>query len=430
MPFFGKPIKQLVFQDLEELVQSGAQENVRLEFKLADPGKDNYLKKLSSFANANGGYLVLGMKEGADNKAEELTGVSALPSFEAQITSWCTQEIYPPLMPVVSNPIEVPSKGTFAYVIYIEESELAPHFIEGRRGCYVRTNETSHRFEPRLADLREIQSLLNRRELSRRKLDELKERTAKRIGEREAVISRSGPTEPFLPLTIGVRPAFPSRSVIDLGRISEVVKTSSVISSGIFSRFPDPNGGFLPYSHADSIIFPRARHHQRGFLEVTRYGTTSYTEFMQPGPLQHRLEKQYSEHVKSAASIQSLLSVILLALKFGRNVVNHAPVYGLLDIEISLRSPASVAYCGFDSYGEPMYAAVQQTNDTARIKREIQTDVFKRSWSDLAFEMWRELYFSLGWEDAYSAAHDEWVRRNLSGALAGLAAGASSFLDA
>ncbi len=49
------------------------------------------------------------------------------------------------------------------YVISVPESEFAPHFLKGRKGLYVRTDEFSSRFEPLLATEHELRYLLDRR---------------------------------------------------------------------------------------------------------------------------------------------------------------------------------------------------------------------------------------------------------------------------
>ena len=46
--------------DLAELMRDSAVESVRLEFKSLPPDKEEILKKLSSFANTFGGWLVVG----------------------------------------------------------------------------------------------------------------------------------------------------------------------------------------------------------------------------------------------------------------------------------------------------------------------------------------------------------------------------------
>src|SRR6266550_3277541 len=63
MSIFNKSITTLVTADLQELLTEQAVENIRLEFKGISPSKDEMLKKLSSFANTYGGYVVVGATE-------------------------------------------------------------------------------------------------------------------------------------------------------------------------------------------------------------------------------------------------------------------------------------------------------------------------------------------------------------------------------
>ena len=71
--------------DLQELLEQKAIENVRLEFKLEIPSKDETLKKLSSFANTFGGFMVIGAKAPSkDARKYKLTFVSTVTLLARQ----------------------------------------------------------------------------------------------------------------------------------------------------------------------------------------------------------------------------------------------------------------------------------------------------------------------------------------------------------
>src|SRR5579862_4316916 len=136
MSIFGKPVSAVQVQDLQELLSANAVENVQLEFKSEIPDKDEALKKLSSFANTFGGYLVVGAKAGKDGRITELRGVEPKPGYKQTISQWSFEGATPPLYPEVSDAIAV-SDGRVAYVIRVAESDLAPHFLNGRKGVWV-----------------------------------------------------------------------------------------------------------------------------------------------------------------------------------------------------------------------------------------------------------------------------------------------------
>lgn len=405
MPFFGTPIKKLTFDDLDDLVKTKSQENVRLEYKEMPVDMDGYLKKLSSFANTSGGYLVLGMAEGPNNTAREVCGVPAIPSFEAQISAWCAQHLYPPLVPSVSNPIDVPSKGTFAYVIYVEESELAPHFIEGRKGCFVRTNETSHRFEAELANPAELQALFNRRDQARQMREELKARSARRIELRRSLIEK-GLVGPLIPTTIAIRPLYPRKPTVPLKDLAETIDRSTVKGGGVlFPLLADV------YSQADSLIFPAARHSRLSFVEVTQFGTTSYTEFFQADSIDSvyfdQAERSKARWFRNMAPV---LGAIWLGLKFGRNLEVETGFQALLEISLQIKSKAEVAFCLFDDTKVAHSVALLPIDDQITISREVQLEELRKSWVDLGLSLWRELYFSLGWPPALGEIADDAVK--------------------
>jgi predicted HTH transcriptional regulator len=150
MSIFAKPMSEVGTVDLQELVAESAVENVRLEFKLLAPNKEDTLKKLSSFANTFGGFMVIGAKaNSADSRIEDMPGVDEQPGYKQRIVQWCFDGTSPPLIVEVSDAIPAPSgNGKVCYVIYTAESEVAPHFVNGRKGVWVRADDLSQRYEP------------------------------------------------------------------------------------------------------------------------------------------------------------------------------------------------------------------------------------------------------------------------------------------
>ncbi|MGB7752408.1 MAG: ATP-binding protein, partial [Candidatus Acidiferrales bacterium] len=182
MSIFSRPLSQIDTPDVEELMQEQAVENLRLEFKREIPGKDEMLKKLSAFANTLGGFVVIGASaSGKDGRISELSGVAKTAGFKQMVVDWCFKGVSPPLEVDVSDPIPTASgSGKFIYVIKVAESDIAPHFLNGRNGVWVRTNEFSGRVEPTLANEIELRHLFDRRRLIHDRRDALLRRAKKR----------------------------------------------------------------------------------------------------------------------------------------------------------------------------------------------------------------------------------------------------------
>lgn len=228
MSIFTKPISQLTPADLQELLQEKAVENVRLEFKREIPDKDNTLKKLSSFANTFGGFMIIGASaNSADGRIEDLCGVEVQNGYKQRVIDWCFGGASPPLTVAISDPIPVSTHNEkVCYVIYAPESDVAPHFLNGRKGVWVRADEFSTRFEARLANENELSHLLDRRKVVLDRRSSLLERAKKRFDTFAAKghTDRAGNRTKMGPiLELSVTPCFPCRPVCEHGVLKSLI---------------------------------------------------------------------------------------------------------------------------------------------------------------------------------------------------------------
>lgn len=278
MSIFVKPLSQLEPADLDELLKDSAVENVRLEFKSEVPDKDETLKKLSSFANSYGGFLVVGAKaNSASGRIEALPGVDEQAGYKQKIVQWCFDAISPPLAVAVSEAVLVDG-GKFCYVIYVAESDVAPHFLNGRKGVWVRTDEFSQRYEPKLATESEIRHLLNRRQIVQQRRSDLIERSRRRF---ETLRSRQakGPTDELLlkkaaRLELSIGPRFPVRPVCEQARIVAILEKRRVSWRG--TTLPYPNARFLSqHESVLALISPDATN-RAGLIEATIWAMLFY----------------------------------------------------------------------------------------------------------------------------------------------------------
>src|SRR5262249_24376005 len=139
--------------------------------------------KLSAFANTFGGFTIVGAQaRSADGRIEDLPGVNVQPGYRQKIVQWSFDAASPPLTVEVSDPISVPAgNGKVCYVIHTPERDVAPHFLNGRKGVYVRTDEFSARFDARLADENELRYLMDRRKLILERRKSLLDRAKRRF---------------------------------------------------------------------------------------------------------------------------------------------------------------------------------------------------------------------------------------------------------
>ena len=324
MSIFTKPLSELRSADLQELISDGAVENIRLEFKSEVPNKDETLKKLSSFANTFGGFMVVGAKaNSADGRIQDLNGVDEEPGYKQKLVQWSFEAVVPPLSIEVSDPIPAPSgNGRVCYVVYTPESDTAPHFLNGRKGIWVRTDEFSARFEARLADERELQQLLDRRNLIRARRASLAERARKRF-EIFAGAKLVGPQQFPAFFTFCIIPRFPARQLCEQDKLRSFTEPSE--ANWVSWRqviFPDP-GAHSMSQHESQIILNAAR--GLSFFEVNVWGLLFYGVRVD--------ENDSGEH---GIHLFRFIGYILLFVRHAGRLLRRMGYSGPLHIESSL----------------------------------------------------------------------------------------------
>ena len=249
---------------------------MRLEFKSEIPNKDETLKKPSSFANTFGGFVVVGAKaNSADGRLQALGGVDEESGYKQRLNQWAFDSCSPPLVIEVSNPIPVPSgAGKVCYVIYVPESDAAPHFLNGRKGVWIRTDEFSARFSTQLADERELRLLLDRRSLIRQRRAAIIERAASRFKSFTKAKLGSDEIKKATFLSLCVVPRFRARPLCEqegLATFTQPSETNWMNWRQVL--FPDP-GVPVVSQHESSIILNAAR--STSFLEINIWGLLYY----------------------------------------------------------------------------------------------------------------------------------------------------------
>jgi hypothetical protein len=254
----------------QELLTENAVENLRLESKREIPTKDDTLKKLSSFANTIGGLVVIGADAGsADGRIVGLPGVDLKSGYKQTIVQWSFAGVSPPVEVEVSDAIAVPGAGgRVCYVLGVRESELAPHFLNGRKGIYVRTNEFSTRYDAQLANENELRHLAQRRQIVRERRAMLIQRSRDRfdtfvkqkygeLGKRQSGIGAR------FDLSIG--PRFPAQPLCEHDRLLSILpaKRISWRQVGHFKCVEDRERTLAKRLDADAYGAVAAEHPQK-----------------------------------------------------------------------------------------------------------------------------------------------------------------------
>jgi hypothetical protein len=394
MSIYNKPVSQIRTADLQELLAENAVENARLEFKLEVPGKDETLKKLSSFANTFGGYMVVGAKaSSSDGRVEDLPGVDEQQGYKQKIVQWCFEAANPPLNVEVSDPIAVPGgTGKVAYVVYVAESDLAPHFLNGRKGMYVRTDEFSSRFETRLADERELRHLLDRRRLILDRRAALLRRAGQRF---DAYVARthtdkSGSRTQIGPfLRIDFVPRFPSRPLAAEQDLKSLIMQNYVPWRGII--FPNFASNSILSQHESAMVLGAAGRDKIGrlsFFEANMWGLLHYTATIADA---ENPDKTFGIH------LYGFVGFLLLFVRHAATLIRAFGYSGPVHIEANISSILGIPWLhGDNGPGIFQKSGSELDNDIAFTLTK-DTEELQNRTDEVVGDLLRIIFFAVNW---------------------------------
>lgn len=143
---FAKPFDQITLQDIEELVnQRKERENNHLEYKRelgnSDRDKKEFLKDVSGFANATGGFLIIGVEE-VDGVPERVCGMPKTVGNQ-KIDEWINNVLISNIDERLRYEIKIFDIGDNVLIlIFIQESPKKPHMVtfDNRNIYYIRHN--------------------------------------------------------------------------------------------------------------------------------------------------------------------------------------------------------------------------------------------------------------------------------------------------
>lgn len=130
MIFDGKPTSQITAADLQRLVTDHVREDQFVDFK-RDPylanerGRHELLKDITAFANAAGGYIVIGVAENGEGRADAIVGVADAEGVRRSMRDRCLTLIDPRLTELDIGIVAV--DGHDIVVCHVPESPRKPH---------------------------------------------------------------------------------------------------------------------------------------------------------------------------------------------------------------------------------------------------------------------------------------------------------------
>jgi hypothetical protein len=393
MSIFSKPVTSIVSTDLQELLTENAVENLRLEFKREIPTKDETLKKLSAFANTMGGLIVIGADAGSsDGRMVALPGVEPKSGYKQTVVQWCFDGASPPLDVDVSDEIALPATaGRVCYVLGVRESELAPHFLNGRKGVYVRTNEFSSRFDAQLANENELRHLAQRRQIvlerrraliqrARDRFDTFVKQKYGELGTRAKGIGAR--------FDLSISPHFPAQPLCEHDRLLSILRSKSIRWRQV--EFPRTTGGDFITQH-ESVINLRPGS-SFSILEANTWGVLFYASEveLEPPPQAKDVQGIHSYH---------FIAQLLVFLEHARLVLGELGYVGPLAVEMKLEAIRGVPWIVFEDR-MAFTGPASQLDDAVTFSLESTADELIHRRDALAVNLLRYTFYATNLTDA------------------------------
>lgn len=142
---FGKPLDELEYSDVIAFCATQPVENLGLDYKKDLSSLEKVVKTLISFANTNGGWVIIGVEDDGNDKPKlPVTGMAFSNDFEQRLTNSIVASVTPIVLPYYKTCVSTDGKTAFL-VAYMPQSPIAPHWMQfkGKYQLFIRHSDRS-----------------------------------------------------------------------------------------------------------------------------------------------------------------------------------------------------------------------------------------------------------------------------------------------
>ena len=134
-------------QEIKEKIKKAIKfeaESDTLEFKKSKNNLPKIYDTISSFSNTRGGLIVLGIDEKDNFK---ITGVENINEIQNKISEICTQEMYPPIRPIITQIDYENKKLLVVEILELKQIEKPCYYIPNgiEKGSYIRVGDNDQK---------------------------------------------------------------------------------------------------------------------------------------------------------------------------------------------------------------------------------------------------------------------------------------------
>lgn len=167
--FFQKPVNQLEYGDIEQILLTGEPESIALDYKEGFSGSDRdkgeLAKDVSAMANSQGGYIIIGVQEKGLKPIRPPVGIDKMVGRQ-NIEEWIEQVVAANIAQRVSvqiRRVDIPSSDKSIVVIHAPMSSRAPHMVTFQGdNRYYRRYFKRHQYQSLPAEEYEVREMFER----------------------------------------------------------------------------------------------------------------------------------------------------------------------------------------------------------------------------------------------------------------------------
>lgn len=354
---FNKPFDQIDLQDIQDLVQIRKErENNHLEYKRelgnSDRDKKEFLKDVSGFANATGGFLIMGIEE-TDGKPDQICGTSKIVGNQ-KVDEWINNVLISNIDEKIRYEIKVLDLpgDQLVVVLHIPESLKKPHMVtyDKRNTYYIRHNTSVN-----AATQSEVRDMFGYSRRNRDKFEEfLKERNLiDEIDERFGIHENSMLLFNNRTNDIGIKTPFILYSFIPRYLEDNRINT---ISHDFLDWLYKKTSGFSPFQHVRlfdanrplvglyGITFPRI------ISSDSDENLRSYFEVINNGFIEYGISRDVFYTSKEGKPVLNLTASIGYAwtlFQFAREFYQRIHYYDEVVFQMTVVNVKGFSLCGF-----------------------------------------------------------------------------------
>lgn len=354
---FGKILDDVEFFDVVTFCTSQPKESLGLDYKKDLSSLEKVVKTLVSFANTNGGWVIVGIEDdGNDMPKLPVTGMSFSNDLEQKITNSIISSVSPIVLPYYKVCVSPDGKKAFL-VAYMPQSSTAPHWMlyKGKYQLFVRHSDRAAGDDwENTATPNQWEMLHNRRQISINLRDQLAARMkevfearasdlieAKEEQEREEQRKNS----PFglsavLPMTtyfggeeyegaqvISLLPTYPTIQIADVPAIEQQIEHEAVRTgyTDVHPQTPDHQSDPKIYQNGVYAFNQERRTGNPYFFGVDVFGNMINVDPLEITRV--RSNDAGEDEVEYVVTADRLVGQIINALKFAEKTYAH---FGLL----------------------------------------------------------------------------------------------------